>query len=68
VTTARGGGHGPIPEIRINLNPAIAHAKAPSSPRNKKYKRIVQHPDHPPGASPNADNALKNLGELGALA
>ncbi|WP_295389699.1 hypothetical protein [uncultured Thiodictyon sp.] len=26
------------------------------------------HPDHPPGDWRNADNALKNLGELGALA
>jgi hypothetical protein len=27
-----------------------------------------RHPGHPPGEAVNADNLLKNLGKLGALA
>jgi len=35
-----------IADYSVNLNPAVAHAKAPSSPRNTIGS--FQHPDHPP--------------------
>ena len=66
VTAASPRGCEPLPGKPFILNPAIAHAKTPR--RQEETKGSTRPAERPMGEPDHFDNALKCLGELGALA